>query len=330
VIRQLIRHLRRMIAALTLERFERRTERPLATVAVIFLAAYSVQVLARPTGFWNSAIEIIQWVIWGLFVLDYIARLGLATDRLRWFVRHLFDLAIVVLPILRPLRLLRLVVLVAALQKVIGGAVRGRVVVYTAASAVLLIYAASLAILDTEREHQPDWGIKGFGDAVWWCITTVTTVGYGDLVPVTPKGQVIAVLLMIGGISLVGVVTATLASWIVQRVAQEDSEHQAATAEHIEVLREDARLQMEDLRNEIQQLKEVVLSQQSPLAIHNGHSVGAVSLIRNALIAITFIATIWRLEALALRWTKEKRMRTDAVGVDRPHPQPRQGRGDRA
>jgi hypothetical protein len=72
----------------------------------------------------------------------------------------------------------------------------------------------------------------------------------------------IAALLMIGGIGLVGTVTATIASWIVQRVAQEDNEYQAATAAQIEALREEVRLQMEDLRDQIQQLKEVVTSQQ--------------------------------------------------------------------
>ena len=76
-----------------------------------------------------------------------------ATDRTRWFFRHLLDLAVVALPFLRPLRLLRLLVLVGALQRAIGGAIRGRVVIYTAFSVVLLIYVASLAILDTERSQ---------------------------------------------------------------------------------------------------------------------------------------------------------------------------------
>ena len=222
---------------------------------------------------------------YALFLVDYLARLCLATDRLRWFVHHLVELAVVALPLLRPLRLLRLLVLLAALQKAIGGAIRGRVAIYTAASAVLLVYAASLAILDTER-GQPGARINNFGDAVWWCITTVTSVGYGDLAPVTWKGRVIAVLLVMGGISLVGVVTASLASWIVQRVAQEDSEYQAATAAQIETVREDVRLQVDDLRDEIQQLKEVVASQQPPLRSRNGHSVDAVWPIGNWLIGI--------------------------------------------
>jgi voltage-gated potassium channel len=116
-----------------LQRFEERTEWPLAIAATIFLAAYSVEVIGQPTGGWARALDMVMVITWALFVVDYAARLYLAPHRPRWFVRHLLDLAIVALPLLRPLRLLRLVVLLAALQKAIGGAIRGRVVVYTAA-----------------------------------------------------------------------------------------------------------------------------------------------------------------------------------------------------
>jgi voltage-gated potassium channel len=290
-----------MIAQLPLERFEKRTEWPLAIAAVIFLAAYSVEVLAQPPGGVRSALDWVIHLTYGLFLVDYLARLCLATDRPRWFVRHLVDLAVIALPLLRPLRLLRLLVLLAALQKAIGGAIRGRVAIYTASGAVLLVYAASLAILDAEH-GQPGAKINSFGDAVWWSITTVTTVGYGDLSPVTGKGRVIAVLLMMGGISLVGVVTATLASWIVQRVAQEDSEHEAATAAQMGAVHEDVRLQLEGLRNEIQQLRDVFASRQPPPGTHNGHSVSAVSPIRN------WLTGIW-LQVTTLRFTEEKGMR---------------------
>ncbi|EPQ47060.1 potassium voltage-gated channel subfamily [Mycobacterium pseudoshottsii JCM 15466] len=69
----------------------------------------------------------------------------------------------------------------------------------------------------------------------------MTTVGYGDLYPITVTGRVIAVLLMIGGISLIGVVTASLALWIVQRVAETDSANRAATAAQIDELRTEVR-----------------------------------------------------------------------------------------
>jgi voltage-gated potassium channel len=230
------------------ERWEQRTEWPLALVAIVFLAMYSVQVLCRPRGQEAHMLNMGGWMVWSLFVIDYIVRLALASDRRQWFVRHLFDLLIVALPLMRPLRLLRLVVLVGVLQKAIGNAVRGRILIYTVTSVVLLVYVASLAILDQERGH-PHARIKTFGDALWWAISTVTTVGYGDQYPITFTGRVIAVLLMIGGITLIGVVTASLASWIVQRVADTDTAAQAVTAAHIEELRHEIRTLAEELRS---------------------------------------------------------------------------------
>src|SRR6476659_3241357 len=229
-----------MTSQTRLEQFERRMEWPMATVALVFLALYSVYVLARPAG---AVSDLVRWAMiatYLVFVADYLARLYLADPRGRWFLHHLFDLAIVVLPFLRPLRLLSLAVVIKALQRAVGHTIRGRVIVFTACGAVLIVYAASLAILEIERPH-PDSKITTFGDAVWWSITTVTTVGYGDLSPVTGTGRVVAVALMIGGISLVGIVTATLASWIIQRVAEEDTANQAATIAHIEELRAEIR-----------------------------------------------------------------------------------------
>ncbi|MGZ0712641.1 potassium channel family protein (plasmid) [Coraliomargarita sp. W4R53] len=63
--------------------------------------------------------------------------------------------------------------------------------------------------------------------SLWWAFVTITTVGYGDYYPATTTGRLIAVGLMIGGIALIGVVTATLASWIVERVS--DQNETAAT-----------------------------------------------------------------------------------------------------
>lgn len=238
-----------------LDRFEKRTEWPLAATALIFLAAYSVQVLGHPR--YDALMDVIMNVTWGVFVIDYFARLALATDRRRWFLHHLVDLAIVALPMLRPLRLLRLILLITAFQKAIGGAIHGRIAVYTGSSAVLLIYAAALALLEAERD-EPTSNIKTFGDALWSAIETVTTVGYGDAAPVTGKGRIIAVALMIGGISLVGLVTATLASWIVQRVGEEDSAKQAATAAQIDTLRAELQRQTDLLQGQIQQLADGV------------------------------------------------------------------------
>lgn len=244
-----------------LETWERRTEWPLGAVALLFLAAYAVEVLAQPQGAAALAVRLVTAIAWLIFLIDYLIRLALAPNRWRWFFRHLFDLAIVVLPLLRPLRLLRLVTLIAVLQRAAGNAIRGRVVLYTISGALLLVLVASLAVLESER-GQPGAHVTNFGDALWWSVTTITTVGYGDLTPVTSTGRMIAVLLMIGGISLVGSITATLASWIVQRVADEDAESSAVTTSHINLLLSE----IEQLRDEVRLLERSEELRQSDIA----------------------------------------------------------------
>src|SRR5271156_2154593 len=227
-----------------LQRWERHAEWPLAAAALLFLGVFSVQVLVRPQGHEAYVLWAVDWAIWGLFILVYVARLCLATNRWRWFLHHLLDFAIVSLPLLRPLRLL---VLIELLQRAVEDAFRGRIVVYTVSGVLLLIYTASLAVFDKER-YLPRATINSFGKALWWSITPETTVGYGDVYPVTNTGRIIAVLLMIGGISLVGVVTAALASWIIQRVAEEETASQAATAAQIDELRVEIRELVQELR----------------------------------------------------------------------------------
>ncbi|MDD9151497.1 ion channel [Plantibacter flavus] len=216
---------------MTQARWQKLTEWPLAIAAVVFLAAYSYEVIAEPGG---SIAEVIIAATWVVFVADYIVNLVLARPRWRWFYTHLLDLAIVVLPLLRPLRLLRLVTLLAILNRTAGAAFRGRVIIYAAGASTLLVYVAGLAVLDAERGG--DGSIQTLGQALWWAFVTITTVGYGDYFPVTYTGQLVAVGVMIGGIALIGVVTATLASWIVERVEQREAVSEAITSAHIEAL----------------------------------------------------------------------------------------------
>jgi len=241
---------------MTQARWRRLTEWPLTAAALLFLGACAVEVLADLHGPPQAVTETIINVTWLAFVADYVVTLLLAENRWRWFYRHLFDLAVIALPALRPLRLLRLVTLVRTLQGIAGTAFRGRVVAYVAMTTALLVFVASLAILDTERAA-PGALITTFGDALWWAFVTITTVGYGDLYPVTATGRLIAAGVMLGGIALIGVVTATLASWIVDNVAQRDVEVQAAT-----------RREVAELADEIRALRET-LTQSGPSSTGN-------------------------------------------------------------
>jgi voltage-gated potassium channel len=219
-----------------LQRWEQRTEWPLTIVAAVFLIAYSLTVLVQDlSSAWHLLFRIVDYAAWVIFAVDYVIRVSIAEQRLRYFGRHLADLAVVVLPLLRPLRLLRLVLMLRALNRRAVSSLRGRVLLYVAGAAVLLIYTAALAALDAERNHHGA-EITSFGRAVWWAFTTVTTVGYGDYVPVTPEGRIVAVGLMIGGVAIIGVITASFASWLIEGVRAEEEQTRAATAGDIRSL----------------------------------------------------------------------------------------------
>lgn len=210
-------------------------EWPLIVVAVVFGGTYAWQVLAEPTGGELLVTQIISFTAWAVFAVDYVVRLTLAADRRRWFWRNLLSLFVVILPILRPLRLVRLLTLFTVFQRAAGSALRGRIVIYAASTTILLVLIAALAVYQTERDA-PGANIATFGDALWWACVTITTVGYGDLSPVTTEGRCIAVAMMICGIALIGTVTATIASWLVETVSTREEAVQAATQAQVDVL----------------------------------------------------------------------------------------------
>ena len=220
---------------MTLERWRHLTEWPLTAVAALFLIAYAWEVIGDLHGSALAIAETAIWCTWALFLIDYIVCLTLAPDHWRWFRTHLFDLALAELPMLRPLRLLRLVKILAVVQRTAGAAFRGRVILYASGAGALLVFSAALTVLDAER-GMPQAQIETFTQAMWWAFETISTVGYGDYTPVTEVGRLVAVGLMIGGIATLGVVTATLASWIVERVAQTEIDARAATRGQIREL----------------------------------------------------------------------------------------------
>ncbi|WP_309109804.1 ion channel [Saccharothrix sp.] len=212
-----------------LAQWERRVEWPLTLLAVVFLVAYAWQVLDnRATNGLHLALEVVLWGVWLVFALDYLARFALAVDKRRFFATHLFDLLTVLLPMVRQLRVLRLITVLKVLNRRFAVRMRQRIGLYAAGVTVLVGLSASLAVLDAERNH-PDATITTFGDAAWWTLTTISTVGYGDRYPVTWEGRLVAALLMIGGIALLGVITGTIASWLVERLS--GVEGQVAEAE---------------------------------------------------------------------------------------------------
>ncbi|MDT0300705.1 potassium channel family protein [Streptomonospora wellingtoniae] len=224
-----------------LDWWRRLTIVPMMAAAGLFLGAYAWPIIDPGlSARWTSLCEAAMFGIWVLFAADYLVRLYLAPRRWEFVLRNWFDLLILVAPMLRSLRLVQIIVVLSLLNKRAGLTLRASVARYAGAAAVLVVFCAALAVLDAERGAAGSV-IRTFPDALWWAATTVTTVGYGDLYPVTAEGRLVAGVLFTAGIALLGVVTATLASWFVEKF-NEGQESAAATQKQMAELTEEVRL----------------------------------------------------------------------------------------
>ncbi len=169
-------------------------------------------------------LNIVDTVICVVFLADFFVRLY-AADRkwafLKWGWIDLVS-SIPVVPALRVGRLFPVVRIFRALRalrsaKALAGfffRFRSKSVLAAALlMAFVLAVAGSVAMLYLETA--PNSNIKNEQDSLWWAVSTVTTVGYGDKFPVTLGGRVVAVVLMITGVALIGTFTACVATWFV-------------------------------------------------------------------------------------------------------------------
>jgi voltage-gated potassium channel len=188
----------------------------LTLLAVVFLVAYSYPAfVSQVSGDIQNLIEIVQWICWGAFVLDLLLGIVTAESKKEYLRKHPLEIASSILPFLRPLRLMRVISFGGlAIQKVAIGR-QFAITLKVAITTLFVAYISAVQITISERVVEGS-NIKNFGDGLWWAMTTVTTVGYGDRFPVTTEGRILAVVLMIMGISLVGVITASVAAWFVK------------------------------------------------------------------------------------------------------------------
>ncbi len=195
----------------------------LTFLALAFLIAFSYPAftdsISEST---NQILSTIQWVCWVAFAADLMIGILTSENKVAYLKRHPLEIASVLLPFLRPLRLMRVISFGGlALQKIAVGR-QFAIMVKVAITTIFIAYIAAVQITITERAVEGS-NIKTFADGLWWAVTTVTTVGYGDRFPTTTEGRLLAVMLMFMGISLVGVITASVAAWFVKMSQDEES-----------------------------------------------------------------------------------------------------------
>ena len=196
--------------------WERWSTVPLAILALLYLGFYSLEVLGDlpPMVFFDFVV--ISDVIWGIFIVDFVARFFLSNEKVTFLKRNAIELVALILPFFRAFRMFRVVIALGFLSRV-GKTLSARINIYVGVILPLLIYVCALGVYDAEHKA-PGANITNFGDSIWWAFVTICTIGYGDYYPVTFEGRAIAVLLMVAGLAFISVITVSVATMFLNRL----------------------------------------------------------------------------------------------------------------
>ena len=234
--------------------WEERSSTPMFVASVLYLLAFAAPIMStRIQEPYDAYLNIIQMILWGLFAADYCIRLYLAPRRLYFITHNLMNLAIVLLPAWRIVSFLAMIHLTTNRQYKRLSELAVKLFGYTA----IFIIMFALAIYSVESS-EPGAMIRDLPTAYWWTFTTLATVGYGDVYPITGIGRVIAVVVMLYGVGMVAVATGALASWIIEKIGgREEQEYPATKAD------------VDDLRQEISELRALLAREYARREAHD-------------------------------------------------------------
>jgi voltage-gated potassium channel len=231
----------------------------IGTIPVIVIEQTSV---STP---WKTVGEALNWCTWLVFVTETFVMLVLNNGRRRWARGHVIEIALVILtpPIfpaglqsLRAVRILRLLRLIRV-PKLMRGLFSPTGLQFASFLALLTVVGGGAAFEAAERSKQS----VSFGDGLWWAMSTITTVGYGDISPETGLGRMIGAVVMIVGIGFIALLTGALAQRFVENdTAQVDEKLGDLTALDAEIA-----VELGQLRTQLDRV-EMLLSKRAPVS----------------------------------------------------------------
>lgn len=233
------------------ERISKRFERPLIVAAVLTIPVTILQLLPPPDP-WRTMADVLNWLIWFAFLAEVVVMLAVVPSKPAWLRGHPIEMAIVLLtcPVLatviqsaRVLRLVRLLrfLRLAPLIRILFSAEGLR---YAALLTLLTALTGGVAFASVENTSA--------GNGIYWALTTMTTVGYGDITPKTAEGKAIAIAVMLVGIGFATLVIGAAAERFVHPHQHE-----------IEMTEEDLLAQVNDISTRLQRLERALERQRS-------------------------------------------------------------------
>jgi len=196
-------------------------------LSIIVLGALGADTVFKLTKSVSDILETLDTLVCVLLLTDFGIRFYKAESKLaflKWgwidFIASIPNVPFLrVGRLIRILRVIRLLRAIRATQKISSMLLKNKLhtgVTSVVLSSFLLVTFCSIGILICEQQD-PDANIKSAGDAFWWSVSTITTVGYGDVYPVTAEGRILAMVLMVSGIGLFGILSGLAASFFVHQ-----------------------------------------------------------------------------------------------------------------
>ena len=227
-------------------------------LVILSIIIITVDFLVELSPFQRSAIYTVDFMICVILALEFLYRLKTSENYIGFLKKYWYELfalipayafSLLELHILSvPARSLRFIRIFRAIRLLRAGVLYARIfkflntfweVIIESKIPYLLILAISTILASTVAVYSLEYSvptspIKSIFDALWWTLTTLTTVGYGDIIPITPEGKIIGVILMIFGI---GVWTAAISLLTATLVEKRHRKGKTLNAELVSIIR---------------------------------------------------------------------------------------------